>query len=227
VRAGSGSGNLQPRTARACRRARSCQATAWKRRSAPLWRSGGRALTASARAGVQNLRSGRKKACGAVEQKKARNKIASACVCDSDWRTEECSRRGSNQRMDPWREREPGNQIFKAFTCGVCSGMFAEQVELPRGGAAFWRGGVFERSGSPRIARRVPSARPRCKRRLHRRRRIRAIWLGACASSWSLGLGVNLILHAEAGAFDDDRLGVVQDAIEDGGGQRAVVVEDL
>jgi hypothetical protein len=29
------------------------------------------ALTASARAGVRNLRSGRKKACGAVEQKKA------------------------------------------------------------------------------------------------------------------------------------------------------------
>jgi hypothetical protein len=28
-------------------------------------------LTASARAGVRNLRSGRKKACGAVEQKKA------------------------------------------------------------------------------------------------------------------------------------------------------------
>ena len=58
-------------------------------------------------------------------------------------------------------------------------------------------------------------------------RRIRAIWLGACASSWSRELGVNLVLHAEALAFDDDRLGVVQDAIEDGGGQRAVVVEDL
>jgi hypothetical protein len=220
VRAGSGSGNLQPRTARACRRARSCQAAARKRRSAPLWRSGGRALTASARAGVQNPRSGRKKACGAVEPKKARNKQAESKrlrLWGGD--TEECSRRG-------W-EREPGNQIFKAFTCGVCSGMFAEQVELPRGGAAFWRGGVFERSGSPRIARRVPSARPRCKRRLHRKRRIRAIWLGACASSWSFELGVNLVLHAEARAFDDDRLGVVQDAIEDGGGQRAVVVEDL
>ena len=133
---------------------------------------------------------------GALEPKKARNKQAESKrlrLWGGD--TEECSRRG-------W-EREPGNQIFKAFTCGVCSGMFAEQVELPRGGASFWRGGVFERSGSPRIARRVPSARPRCKRRLHRRRHIRAIWLGACASSWSLGLGVNLILHAEAGAFDD------------------------
>src|SRR4249920_4121270 len=53
-----------------CRRAQSCQGAAWKRRSAPLWRSDGPALTASARAGVGNLRSGRKKACGAVEQKK-------------------------------------------------------------------------------------------------------------------------------------------------------------
>src|SRR4029077_20922087 len=48
-----------------CRRAQSCQGAAWKRRSAPLWRSDGPALTASARAGVGNLRSGRKKACGA------------------------------------------------------------------------------------------------------------------------------------------------------------------
>src|SRR6516165_4202931 len=41
------------------------------------------------------------------------------------------------------------------------------------------------------------------------------------------GLLFNLVLHAEALAFDDDRVGVVQDAVEDGGGQRAVVVEDL
>src|SRR5215471_455466 len=64
----------------ACRRARSCQGAAWKRRSASPWRSDGPvltasardgpALTASARDGVGNLRSGRKKACGAVEQKK-------------------------------------------------------------------------------------------------------------------------------------------------------------
>src|SRR5215472_5521134 len=37
----------------------------------------------------------------------------------------------------------------------------------------------------------------------------------------------NLIFHAEAPAFDDDRLGVVQDPVEDGGGQRAVIIEDL
>jgi hypothetical protein len=41
------------------------------------------------------------------------------------------------------------------------------------------------------------------------------------------GLLFNLVLHAEALAFDDDRVGVVQDAVKDGGGQRAVVVEDL
>ena len=41
------------------------------------------------------------------------------------------------------------------------------------------------------------------------------------------GLLLDLILHAEALAFDDDRVGVVQDAVEDGGGQRTVVVEDL
>jgi hypothetical protein len=34
--------SLQPRSDRACRRARSCQRAAWKRRSAPLWRSDGR-----------------------------------------------------------------------------------------------------------------------------------------------------------------------------------------
>ena len=52
--------------------------------------------------------------------------------------------------------------------------------------------------------------------------------LSACSSSCSFrALLVNLVLHAEALAFDDDRLGVVQDAVEDGGGQRAVVVEDL
>src|SRR6202158_6201753 len=37
----------------------------------------------------------------------------------------------------------------------------------------------------------------------------------------------NFVLHAEALAFDDDRVGVVQDAVEDGRGQRAVILEDL
>src|SRR6202049_3902035 len=41
------------------------------------------------------------------------------------------------------------------------------------------------------------------------------------------GLLVNLVLGAVALAFDDDGVGVVQDAVEDGGGQGAVVVEDL
>src|SRR6202049_3129257 len=41
------------------------------------------------------------------------------------------------------------------------------------------------------------------------------------------GLLVNLVLGAVALAFDDDRVGVVEDAVEDGGGQGAVVVEDL
>ena len=36
-----------------------------------------------------------------------------------------------------------------------------------------------------------------------------------------------LILHTEALAVDDDRIGMVQDAIEDRGGQCTVVVEDL
>jgi hypothetical protein len=41
------------------------------------------------------------------------------------------------------------------------------------------------------------------------------------------GLLVDLVLHAEALAFDDDRVCVMQDAIENGGSQGAVVVEDL
>src|SRR6516225_10990919 len=50
-----------------CRRARDRQG-----RCAPLerWPEDGPSLTAAARVGVGNLRSGRKKACGAVEQKK-------------------------------------------------------------------------------------------------------------------------------------------------------------
>ena len=41
------------------------------------------------------------------------------------------------------------------------------------------------------------------------------------------GLLFNLVLHAEALAFDDDGVGVMQDAVQDGRGQGAVVVEDL
>ena len=36
-----------------------------------------------------------------------------------------------------------------------------------------------------------------------------------------------MVLHAVAFAFDEDGLGMVQEAVEDGGGQGAVVVEDL
>ena len=46
------------------------KARAWKRRSAPSMAERRPALTASARVGIGNLWSGRKKACSAVEQKK-------------------------------------------------------------------------------------------------------------------------------------------------------------
>ena len=72
-----------------CRRARSCQGAAWRRRSVPLWPERRPTLTASARAGVRNLRSGRKKACGAVEQKKAPKqgrKRPSGKKCLRSWR---------------------------------------------------------------------------------------------------------------------------------------------
>src|SRR5262249_60367668 len=40
-------------------------------------------------------------------------------------------------------------------------------------------------------------------------------------------LPFDLVLHAEAFALDDHGIDVVHDAIENGGGQRAVIVEDL
>src|ERR1700692_3474692 len=43
--------------------------------------------------------------------------------------TEECSRRGSNQRMDPRSQRSERR-------------MFAEHIELPRIVVTFWRGGL-------------------------------------------------------------------------------------
>jgi hypothetical protein len=43
----------------------------------------------------------------------------------------------------------------------------------------------------------------------------------------SAPLHVDLVFHSEALALDNDRFGVVQDAVEDGGRQGAVVVEDL
>ena len=38
--------------------------------------------------------------------------------------------------------------------------------------------------------------------------------------------GVDLVFHAVALAFDDECLGVMEEAVEDGGGQGVVVVED-
>jgi hypothetical protein len=61
--------------------------------------------------------------------------------------------------------------------------------------------------GSTRAASILPP-RPQCKRRLHRRRRIRAIGharLRVIVVAPSLFF--NLVLHAEALAFDDDRVG--------------------
>jgi hypothetical protein len=52
-------------------------------------------LTASARAGVRNLRSGRKKACGAVEQKKAPKQ-----------RKKEESVQAGKKRLRSWRRLE-------------------------------------------------------------------------------------------------------------------------
>ena len=40
------------------------------------------------------------------------------------------------------------------------------------------------------------------------------------------GSGLDAVLHAVAFALDDDGLGVVEDAVEDGGGEGGVVVED-
>jgi hypothetical protein len=41
------------------------------------------------------------------------------------------------------------------------------------------------------------------------------------------GFRISLVFHAIAFAFDDDGLGMTKDAIEQRGGQRAVVVEDF
>ena len=48
--------------------------------------------------------------------------------------------------------------------------------------------------------------------------------MGDVTGVW--GSGFDAILHAITFAFDDDGFGVVQDAVEDGGGEGGVVVED-
>ena len=45
--------------------------------------------------------------------------------------------------------------------------------------------------------------------------------------SWCLTRGFDLVFQAVAFAFDDDGLGVVEHAVEDGAGDAGVVIEDL
>ncbi len=45
--------------------------------------------------------------------------------------------------------------------------------------------------------------------------------------SATIRIACHFVLHAEALAFDDDGVGVVQNAVKDSGGQGAVAVEDL
>src|SRR5713101_1073573 len=59
-------------------------------------------------------------------------------------------------------------------------------------------------------ARRSPESRVHFRRRLVER-----------------SLTLDLVFHTETFAFDDHRLGVMQQPIQDGGGQRVVLVEDL
>jgi hypothetical protein len=40
------------------------------------------------------------------------------------------------------------------------------------------------------------------------------------------GSALDLILHSVAGAFDDDRLGMMQEPIQDGRGNGAVIIEN-
>jgi hypothetical protein len=102
-----------------CRRAHGRQG-----RCAPLkrWPEDGPSLTAAARVGVGNLRSGQKKACGAVEQKKepeqarksARKSVSKKAKClRSGWRLEnEETALQSNQETDPERlYRLPGHSL--------------------------------------------------------------------------------------------------------------------
>jgi len=41
------------------------------------------------------------------------------------------------------------------------------------------------------------------------------------------GLTLELVFHAEAFAFDDHGVGVMQQSVQNGGRQRAVIIEDL
>ena len=43
---------------------------------------------------------------------------------------------------------------------------------------------------------------------------------------WRAGLGLDLVFHPKAGAFDDYRLGVMEEPVQDGRGEGAVIVED-
>jgi hypothetical protein len=52
-------------------------------------------------------------------------------------------------------------------------------------------------------------------------------WQFERARSRHADLLFDLVFHAEAFALDDHGIDVVRDAIENGGGQRAIIVEDL
>src|SRR3974377_1990427 len=88
--------------------------------------------------------------------------------------------------------------------------------------------GVFENNESLRISKQAPSTRRRCRRPPRRTRRSLSIPDNLPVdTSQPPSLLVNLVFHAKALAFDNDSIGMVQDTVEDGGRQRAVVVEDL
>src|SRR5262245_4539142 len=46
-------------------------------------------------------------------------------------------------------------------------------------------------------------------------------------NAWARGLTLQLVFHAETLAFDNHRLGVMQQPIQDGRGEGAVIVENL
>lgn len=53
-----------------------------------------------------------------------------------------------------------------------------------------------------------------------------AITAGWRGNEWEGGSALDLILHTKAGALDHDRLGVMEQPVQDGGGDGAVIIED-
>jgi hypothetical protein len=123
------SASLQPRSRQACRRARSCQGAAWKCRSRC---NGGVAADLDSFC----ARRRRKSAVGA----------------------EECSRRGSNQRMDPRRESP---------SIGATPGPHQRQLSRRSGVAATASSAIFTR---------IPTAVHSCYRRGESAHRWRSLF---------------------------------------------------